>query len=121
VQRLIWKIDKLCWSVRYAFQRIYRGYDDRDVFEFYSNFLKRNTKILKDFKKNNTGYPGDLTEDEWDNILQDIIDYLESADEDVAFVDNWSIENQKQSDDYAEQNKNKGFDLLKERFFNLWY
>jgi len=118
-------------SVRYAIQRVYQGYDDRDMFEFYPNFLKRITKILKSYKKNNIGYPGNITEEDWGDILQEMNDCFKNADEFIAanelfggyklFIKKWSIEKQKQLNEFVEKNKNRGFDLLKEHFFHLWY
>lgn len=129
--RLFYRLSEMCWEVRYAVQRVYQGYDNRDVFEFYNNFLKRNAKILKDYKKNNAGYPRNLTEDEWDNILQEMADCFENSDEIVAaknlyggfdeFIDNWNTERQVKLNEYVEKNKDRGFDLLKEFFFHLWY
>lgn len=131
MRKLFWKLRDAYHSVRYAIQRVYQGYDDRDMLEFYPNFLKRTTKILKSYKKNNISYPGNITEEKWDEILQEIIDCFENADEFIAadnlfggfekFINDWSFERQAQLDEYVEKNKNRGFDLLKEHFFHLWY
>ncbi len=71
-----YRISNIYHSIRYAIQRVYRGYDDRDIFDFYDRFLDRNIKIFKHFKANNVGYPGNITETEWNDILQEIIDCL---------------------------------------------
>lgn len=127
-----YRISNIYHSIRYAVQRVYRGYDDRDVFSYYDRFLDRNIKIFKYFKANNVGYPGSITETEWNDILQEIIDCLENSDEDIAeeklfgdlpiedWASSWSIEKQMQLDEFRERNKNRAFELMSEWFFNLW-
>ena len=125
---MFYRLKDLRRKIKYAIQRVSKGYDDCDVFEFYDSFIKRNIKILKDFKKNLQGHPGNLTDEEWNNVLQEIIDCLKNSDEDKViqklfgddFYDNWSIEKQKQVDEFREHNKNKAFELLNQWFFNLW-
>lgn len=42
---------ELCWELRYAWRRTWRGYDDVDMFECFEMFRRRMIRILEDFIK----------------------------------------------------------------------
>jgi hypothetical protein len=44
-------------SVRYGFQRMFRGYDDFDVFEHWQANAERNIKVLKRLRETKVGAP----------------------------------------------------------------
>ena len=46
-------IKEFYWQHRYAWQRMWRGYDSTDIFNFDSNMLERFNTILKEFKLHN--------------------------------------------------------------------
>lgn len=64
--------DNLRWffrSFKLAAQRIKRGYSDYDLADF-GNYLTRMAACgLEDFRIKYKGYPGTLTEEEWDEML----------------------------------------------------
>lgn len=112
---LIWyrpktKIIDAFYQVKYAFQRAFRGYDDREVFSADHFFVERQLKILKEFKKYNCGYPcSSITSENWNNIIQQMID-------DLQFISD-------NSEDFKEVEKYKDhfFYLFSKWFFHIWY
>lgn len=71
--------------IKYAFQRMIRGYDDRDVYDFGSRFADRNAKILKQFKKNYAASQTTGIEEKFENDLQEIIDCLDGCDDEKLY------------------------------------
>ena len=121
---LYWDIHR---NVKFGFQRMFRGYDNADGYEFFSNFVDRNYKLLKHFKKHTWGYPYELTEEEWDKVLEEMIQHLYMMDE-------WNvIDSLKQGmpEDWEpayntvyeimERNKDDFFKLFSKYFYNLWW
>ena len=115
-------------DIKSFFQRGIRGYADSDVWGLYDYLLDIFIGSLTHLKENLHGYPGDLTEEKWNEILQKMIDgfkrvkYLESDEwfeiEDIDkkdFTENWKK---------AQKEKDKVFKdtmkLFTEWFFGLW-
>lgn len=89
----------------YKKQRIERGFDDTELWNLDSTILKFVLPRLKAFKECTCGYPGNVkSEEEWQNILQKMIDSIEKIIIDEA-----------KDEDY------EGFELFKKYFFNLWW
>lgn len=89
----------------YKKQRIERGFDDTELWNLDSTILKFVLPRLKAFKECTCGYPGTVkSEEEWQNILQKMIDSIEKIINDNA-----------DDEDYD------GFELFKKYFFNLWW
>ncbi len=88
--KTVYKCIDLYWEVKYAFQRVFRGYDDSDVFNFSDNLADRIVKSLTDFKKNSISYPVNMKPKEWDEIIDKIIDgfkfYSESEEGVYGYV-----------------------------------
>lgn len=88
-----WIIKTLCYELRYAWQRAWRGYDDTDVFELGSNFAKRMSVLLREFKEyNDCLFPdldrndgSSLTEAHTNAIIDEMIFYFDNCDEDVVY------------------------------------
>ena len=112
---LIWyrpkrKIIDAFYQVKYAFQRAFRGYDDREIFSADHFFVERQLKILKEFKKYNCGYPcASITAENWDKIIQQMID-------DLQFISDHSGDFEQ-----VEKHKNHFFYLFSKWFFHIWY
>ena len=107
------KIVDAFYQVKYAYQRAFRGYDDREVFSIDHFFVERQLKILKEFKKYNCGYPcGSITPENWDNIIQQMID-------DLQFISNYSWDFDK--DEEVDKHKDHFFYLFSKWFFHIWY
>jgi hypothetical protein len=106
---------------------MFRGYDNSDVWEFYYNFTDRNYKILNKFICKNNGHPFKLTEEEWDDILQEMCKHLYMMDEcnvikslQEGMPDGWRPAHNTVWE-VMERHKNEFFDLMKEHFYDLWY
>ncbi len=65
------------YELKYAWQRAWRGYDDAMVFNIDYSFVGLYKEILGDFKENLHGYPGTMTEEEWDGILNEMTTHLD--------------------------------------------
>lgn len=119
-------IDKAYWSCRHGFQRMFKGYDSVDTFETFAKFVERYEKILIELRNHHWGHPGDLTEDEWNNILDEMIYHLHYMDEDNLreefekdVPDDWTVSLQTLSN-VIEMHKDEFFKLFSEHFFSLW-
>lgn len=64
-------------ALTWFFQRRIRGWDDRELWNLDSTFARYMLPRLKRFKETTDGYPGELTEQQWDAILEEIIWSLE--------------------------------------------
>ena len=124
--RIKHKIKHVYWEIRYGFQRMFKGYDYVDTFEVFAKFIERYTKILTEFKNDLHGYPGTLTSDEWDNILDEMLYHLHYMDEDNVIKE---LEKDVPKEWCADLNtvgevmtkhKDEFFKLFSEYFYNLW-
>jgi hypothetical protein len=106
---------------------MFRGFDNSDGWAFYWRFVNRHYKLLKYFKNHTWGYPTNLTEEEWDKILEEMIQHLYMMDErnvikslQEGMPDGWQP-------DYntvwevMERHKDEFFKLFSKYFYNLWW
>ena len=94
-------LKKLRWELKYAWHRVWFGYDDVDFFECFEMFRRRMIKILEDFIKHGNGllnlpqesehynelskkFPGYLDEENTKLIYQTMIFHLQMMDEDYV-------------------------------------
>lgn len=122
------------WNIIYAFQRMFKGYDNRDVFDFDCRFLERNLKILKDFRKNHYKLFIDydpfrtMTKEETNAILDHMIERCEKATQTNKWTEWVDIDEVKDKMEEIQQWENDCYEARKEFFelfttyFNqLWY
>jgi hypothetical protein len=114
------------WEVRYGFQRMFNGYDSVDTFETFWKFINRYSKILIDYRNNHWGYPGDMTVEEWDAIVDEMIYHLKYMDEETVTAelerdvpDNWTASH-KTVWEILDKHKNRFFELFSKYFYHLW-
>lgn len=119
-------ISRAYWECRYGFERMFKGYDSVDTFETFYKFTKRYIKILTEFKKYHIGHPCDLSEEEWGNVLDEMIYHLRYMDEETVInelekdvPDDWSVSTITVYE-VMDKHKNAFFELLTEYFYNLW-
>ena len=102
----------------YPFQRMFRGYDDTDLWNLDVSISKRIVRMLKDFKKVTQGFPAKLDSfEEWMEILDKMIYCFD-------FYGNCFDELYKLSkEEYDKKLKlaDEGFDLFKEYYLDLWW
>lgn len=108
VVKLSVRLKQLLWSIKYAFQRAVRGYDDRAVFSLDTSFQGTYLAILKDFKANLHSYPGNMSPQQWNEVLDSLIFHLSRIEDDNLTYDE------------QEKSKNEFFKLFSEHFFDLW-
>jgi hypothetical protein len=125
--RIKWNTLDIYRAIKFGFQRMFRGYDNSDVWEFFYNFTDRNYKILNKFICKNKCHPVNLTEEEWDDILQEMCKHLYMMDEHnvidylkTGMPKGWRPASNSVYE-IMERHKNEFFDLMKEHFYDLWY
>lgn len=124
--RLGYKIKDLYYQVKYSLQRMFRGYDDTEVFNTDLTFIERYLKILKDFRKNHYGHPVTITDEEWNNILDEMIKHLTLMIEDnvVTELKRGMPENfepdYKTVSEIMDRHKDEFFKLFSKWFYSLW-
>lgn len=121
-----WKLDRLYWNCRYGLERMFNGYDSVDTFEIFSKFIERYTKILTEYRKTHIGYCGTMTEEEWDDIIDEMLYHLHYMDEETVteeleknVPDNWSA-SAITVYEVMDKHKDAFFKLFSEYFYHLW-
>lgn len=117
VSFLIWRPQRIIkdrfYRIKWGLQRCFKGYSDADVFELFSNFVDRYIKVLTDLKNHHNGYPGNgITNEDWENILQHMIDCLVTIRDTDDIVPKHS--------NIRLKAKNEFMDLFNFWFFDLW-
>lgn len=84
-------------SIKYFFQRLVRGWDDRETWNLDFEFYKWLYPRLVRFKKISLTVPPNKTAKEWDIELNTILDLIELylLDEESFFSDKREVENAK--------------------------
>lgn len=124
--RLGFKVKNLYYQVKYGFQRMFRGYDDTEVFNTDLTFIDRYLKILKDFKKHHCAHPCELTPEQWNAVLDEMIKHLTLMNENNvmsklkkgmpdSFEPDYKTVNEIQN-----KHKDEFFKLFSEWFYSLW-
>ena len=105
---------------------MFKGYDDTEVFNTDLTFIDRYLKILKDFRKNHYGYPLSITNEQWDDILDEMIKHLSLMTEDnvetelkKGMPDSFEPD-YKTVNEIQDKHKDEFFKLFSKWFYNLW-
>lgn len=125
------RLQFICWdiyrTIKFSFQRMFRGYSNQDLYSFYSNWVERHLKLLKDFKKSTVGYPWNMTAKQWDEILDEMINHLEMMNEDrvaeslsKGMPETYEVD-YKAVREIMERHREEFFKLFSKYFYNLWY
>lgn len=113
------KLNELKYELKYAWQRAWRGYDDADVFGFGDKIIEKITLILEDFIESSTCHPYDLSPEEWENILKEMLSYFQNADEN--YVDeNYNFDNILDQYNFMQGNLEEGMKLFTKHCYSLW-
>lgn len=125
------RMNRLFWKIRYAFQRAYRGYDYTDICNLNVNFINRMTNILKDFNDKNValwckpnGTINDTySEEETKAIIRKMIEHFEKADADgwMDFEDELTLEEISDFEKNAKYHLNQALKMFVKYFDQLWY
>lgn len=129
-------------KIKFIKQRVKQGYADTDVYNIDYWFLETIVPMLKQLKEQRVGYPMDLSPEKWDKILDEMIfcftecnentcsiknqcaeEYLNKPLNEIKDVKNtkqkW-LEKERKICEYRENCKNRGLNLFKKYFWNLW-
>lgn len=95
----------------YEAQRKERGFDDSECWNLDNTLAQFLVPRLKVFKENTNSYPGTLESEEWDAILQEMIDGFEiAANPDLCYGE----------DEENNKKRDRAVHLLSEYFNHLW-
>lgn len=83
---LYWKVKEAKDQVKWRLQRVFRGYADIDVWDFDHRLMKLVARHVKVLRKTCHGYPPTVKEQEWDQILGDIVFAAEMYISDVGDI-----------------------------------
>lgn len=103
-----------------------RGYSQIDVWDIDWWFIRTVKSMLEDFKSVHWGHPTGITDDEWESILEEMINHLELMDEINAIkslgltLETFSCEDYKKVNDIMTENKERFFELFSKWFYSLW-
>lgn len=116
-------------AIKYRFQRAFRGWADCDTWDMDFWFMEVVKPMLQHFRDTHDGYPGDLTEESWNVILDRMIFLLTEMDEDTCSQQNalWkgkdkdkAFEREMDIRKYRDACKDEFFRLFSKYFYNLW-
>lgn len=122
------------YNLKYRIQRFVRGYSDVEVFDLCGRFTEIMSSVLTDLRKTHHGYPCGLTNEEWEQKLDEMIRHLkymddsaetqESVAEKLGFVKNdagvLSFDELCKIHEYIQNEANEFFKLFSCHFFDLW-
>lgn len=117
----IYRLKYILWEkpmrkIKYAYQRIVRGYDDRAKYSLYNFIVEISIPILKEYRNNDAGYPGIFnSKEEWNVILDKIIFAFEIIKKDEY----WYSENRKTYKKDVKTIK-EGLSMFSKYFMQLW-
>lgn len=111
---------KIYYDIKYFIQRGKRGYSNFDLMDMDSYLLDLITNMLKNFKNKKDGFPSDLDEKSWDDILKEMIERFEKANPSTTDFENPYL-NLYYKEEYLQKNLEQGFKLLVKYFHHLWY
>ncbi len=103
----------------YKKQRLERGFDNSETWSLDSTIARFIEPRLRVFKEIHRGYPGNLTEEKWNEILDKMVKAFEYINNEDLGID----ENERGLKKYEkrEQIIKEGLDLFREYFFALWW
>lgn len=100
-------------ALRFTWQRLTRGWSDADTWNLDVTMARFIHPRLVRFKELNNGYPGDITWEEWNEILDDMIYAMEicSDDDFTKYM----------GDNEVWERVERGTEYLGEYFRALWW
>ena len=98
-------------AIKFFFQKRTRGWSDEETWNLDITIAKFVLPRLKRLKQLQNGYPGDLAEEKWDEILDKMIFSFDKITNDEEIV-----MEQPQAERVQE-----GLDLFANRFRDLWW
>ena len=101
------------WYLKQKYQKVTRGFSDEELWNLDYHFCKWLVPRLKAFKEKTQGYPPNLkTPEEWEEILQKMIDGFEIYTSDFENIEDVKKNTKK---------TNSALSLFKKYFSYLWW
>lgn len=129
-------------EIKWFFQRGTRGYSDKDVWSIDIWFKSIIIPMLEQLKETKQGHPIDMTEEEWNLTLNNMINYFKectdfycsekneyedeymsrimSANEYDKLLANKWLKREEEIDKYKNEMKDRAFELFSKHFYSLW-
>lgn len=98
-------------DIRFFYQRLTRGWDDSETWSLDASLPHVILPRLKRFKEITIGVPGDLSKEEWEQILDKMIAAFEFAGSEARWTAPASEFEKHQ----------EGLDLFAKHYFGLWW
>ena len=120
------KVTSVWLNLKHRCQRFYRGYSWVDASEIDKYFINTIKPMLCDMRDNHTSYPAELTAEEWNDILQEMIDLISHMDKDTVYQKfsgpngEISAEQFAYAEQFVEEQKTKFFEMFSKWFYYLW-
>ena len=102
---------------KYKEQRMTRGFDDSETWNFDITIAKFIVPRLKRFKECKNGYPARLTEKKWDKILDEMIEGFELH----CTKDDWDFDPDLNARNEKLAKVNKALKNFSKYFYDLWW
>ena len=77
---LLYNIGQFFRNIKYAWQRATKGYCDADVWSLDNFYIKLIPETIKSLKEHCQGHPGNISQDDWNKILDNMIGDFKFAD-----------------------------------------
>lgn len=105
-------IRRVLRNIKYWSQRKIRGWSDADAWDVGFFVSKKTLPVLKKYRENLISHPASMTIEEWERIVDKIIEAMEIHIKDLDSLDYVS------PDDYMKMLE--GFNLFGKYFVNFW-
>jgi hypothetical protein len=116
-----YKIKDFRYEVKWAYQRVFRGFDDRAFWGLDSYLTEIILPVLKFLRKDGNGYPSKLTDEEWKDVLDKMIIGFQELHDEGYMEGEWETYTWDKNRLIAHQKKvNEGLKLFSRHFQNLW-
>jgi hypothetical protein len=97
-------------GVHSILERALQGFTNEDTWNIDNWFLEIMPRMLQKFKKETNGFPGSMTSEEWDTILERMIYCFSEIKGTFTLVD-----------ENSDKLKDEGLELFRKHFWKLWW
>lgn len=131
-----WRIQAFGLELKYAWQRAWKGYADSDVWDITDTIIGTLPMLLREYRDTHhtlfidetTGH--ELTKEETEEVIDQLIFYLENCDEDIVYERLFGVDPFKehvfnkarwqQANNECQRCKNEAMALLSKWLWQLW-
>jgi hypothetical protein len=115
-------IREVARELKWAWQRVYRGWDDRVLWSIHDHLIDHLPIWLTWLRDNGAGFPADMTEQQWNEELSRMIAGFEAARklDDLDWMDIQGKDEQAAEQQRLSEVFNNGMKSFTEYFFSLW-